>query len=995
MEGAGMVLITVLVLLVGLAFAWPWFPPPPPGGAMLSKYWPVRNGEAWLDAEYSADGKLLSWKSGNTTVLSGGRALAVDLREAQREVLGRFYSQPGDESASPIDLIARTGTVQLVQSQVRQLDLTGTITSTHFLHVVDERGVFIVGFYDPQNNTDFVFDPPAKVLPSSLDSAGSWQTEGKVMDAEYTWTGRFHEAGPHNIERASFDDCIMVETALELRRGGELSKLSWGDWMCANIGVVETRNYDANGVLTTRSMLVSSDHLPAAPNAIPTYRGATEQQQRPHLSAISPTSDPATWRLTRLARLGRGMAANSATISPVWVPANPPLLLAAGDDGDLVAFYADDMPRGVVWRFHTGGHVYGRPAYDARTGRIYFGSSDKRLYALEVRGLFLWAFNAGDNVASRPLVAGDGDDSVVIFGSEDRYIYGVDAATGQERWRVLTGGSVVSSPAQVGNLAIIGSDDGKVYAIEVTTGKVAWTYLTGKAVEAPIVVSDDTIYVASRDGYIYALDSTGREIWSTKAGSILRTEPVVTQDRLYIVDYDGYLRAFDRATGRRLWASVESVYVGPAVPVGDHLLVAADRGFIYLIGPDGKRRKQWSFTDTALPDEGQPDIEMGPSAGGDALWAADSRAVLRRLSPADSADGTPASLAPRWVVQHSQAPFKAHGLSSTVVEYEGKAVALDEGSNVYLIDPTTGRGEHAGTIPVVGGVVRVEPVVAGDTLLAPIGNTLYAWQLPDGGLRWKFESTGISYRPPAVSSDSVVWLTQPRDGGDGTVHVLDLARGRLRWEAALKGIRIAGGTAVRNGKVYVSTPPAAFDLRTGRLLWQADTDTETGVGGPQLSEDGHTLYVGLMNSEQNTTKGAVAALDTDDGGVLWRAELGEGDNILSLLERPWLSGDMLVLPLVSGDIVGVDGATGKELWRYRPDVPRLGAITIADGRVWFGLENGHVLALDARTGKQVAAFSELEMNLSGVGVAQRPAIIGGVVIVPIGAGMLGLQMSEP
>ena len=77
------------------------------------------------------------------------------------------------------------------------------------------------------------------------------------------------------------------------------------------------------------------------------------------------------------------------------------------------------------------------------------------------RGLFLWSFPTGDNIVTRPLVS----DGKVIFASEDRHVYFVNAETGQQVWRSKElGGAVVSSPILVHGRAIFGCDDGGLYA---------------------------------------------------------------------------------------------------------------------------------------------------------------------------------------------------------------------------------------------------------------------------------------------------------------------------------------------------------------------------------------------------------------------------------------------------------------------------------------------------------------------------------------------------
>ena len=90
-------------------------------------------------------------------------------------------------------------------------------------------------------------------------------------------------------------------------------------------------------------------------------------------------------------------------------------MLAAGFSSDLVAFETFTPGAPPRWRFHAGGTVYGQPAYDREGGRVYFGASDKRLYALDPRGLFLWSFETKDNVAARPLVV----DELVVAAGED------------------------------------------------------------------------------------------------------------------------------------------------------------------------------------------------------------------------------------------------------------------------------------------------------------------------------------------------------------------------------------------------------------------------------------------------------------------------------------------------------------------------------------------------------------------------------------------------
>ena len=65
-----------------------------------------------------------------------------------------------------------------------------------------------------------------------------------------------------------------------------------------------------------------------------------------------------------------------------------------------------------------------------------------------------------------------------ILGSYDSHLYGIDAKTGKERWKVQTNGMVHATPAVQNGLAFIAGCDSVLRAIRVTDGKEVsvWAY---------------------------------------------------------------------------------------------------------------------------------------------------------------------------------------------------------------------------------------------------------------------------------------------------------------------------------------------------------------------------------------------------------------------------------------------------------------------------------------------------------------------------------------
>ncbi len=983
-------LVLGLVVAVGWAFVLPWMAQPSFGGALLERYSPLRDGASYLVEKTDAKGKPLSWTGQNIALLKSGRAMGGEVREAGRNSISAFYSDSQDPDPSSDTLVSYLKSTQIYELRTRDLGLDGVITDTVYVFLREPRGDFLASLYNPKAGGDTAFDPPAQTIVADPSPGKTWSSEGKFGASTYKWTGEVLDAGEYKTKLGQFSDCLRIETQLSTTTDGKTDDSLWYDWYCAGVGVVDTKIFNSEKFLTSRSTLISADGFPADLDSLP-----TPAANAPQTKEAPPAEKLSDWRLDRVARLGRSTSGLESTIPAVWVPTDPPAVLASGYDGDLVAFDANNPTGSILWRFHAGGPIFSPPGYDPVSSRIYFGSSDKRVYALDGNGIFLWSFPTGDSIASTPLAVGD----VVVLGSEDRNIYGVDANTGQERWRVQTGAAVVSSAASYSGTVVIGSDDGVAYGLDAATGQEKWRLTTSDGIEAPVIEQGGTIFVTSRDSKIYALEpTTGNRIWTANVSTIppvspLRTAPLITEERVIVSDENGYLTAFDRKDGRYLWKSPKDTYIGTPVMVGDTIVVAGKGDKIYRIGPDGKEQGEWAVGVEASNGI-VPYFSNGPTLGGGAAWLSDSTAIVRRLGP-ELTNAGPLPLSLTWVGQFSLAPFAGSPLSTTTLEYKDKAVTLDDVGNVYLIDPASGQGNLLGQTGDGKSVPHIDSVISGDTLLSPIGDTIYAVNLLDGKTLWKMKGDGVGFAPPVVSEGVVVWLTQPTDNnfqvGKGTLRAIDVKTGTLRWQAAVEKFNLSGGAAIRDGFVYISTPPSAFELSTGKVRWQMEGAPGLPSGGVSLSGNGDTLYVGMHKGDKSG--GIVVALSTSDGEISWQSDLKE--NALSPKEPIWPSDGLLIVPLLSGDVMALDETTGAESWRYKPQAPRMGNITVAEGRVWFALENGQVIGLSAKSGKPVAQFSDLDLSLGGIGFAQRPALIGGKLIVTLGIALLGLTPPAP
>ena len=116
------------------------------------------------------------------------------------------------------------------------------------------------------------------------------------------------------------------------------------------------------------------------------------------------------------------------------------------------------------------------------------------------------------------------DDGLLVIGTSDGYLLGLDPATGAERWRfqVSTQGGA-HNPALADGIAYAGGDDGGFFAVDATNGTLLWRGDTGDDLSGTAVVAEGVAYAgATADGgHLYAFDAaTGEPLWRSDGALI-------------------------------------------------------------------------------------------------------------------------------------------------------------------------------------------------------------------------------------------------------------------------------------------------------------------------------------------------------------------------------------------------------------------------------------------------------------------------------------------
>jgi outer membrane protein assembly factor BamB len=264
-----------------------------------------------------------------------------------------------------------------------------------------------------------------------------------------------------------------------------------------------------------------------------------------------------------------------------------PLMNRRGTDretapGFMLAMDADTGEE--LWRFRARA-VESSPLL--HQGTLYFGTFDRRLYALDARtGEVRWSFETDDRVKGAPAFWR----GLVFTGSYDGKVYALDAETGRLRWSsegqagLRGAGNFYAGPAVAYGRVYIGNTDGKVYAFGARSGDLLWSRSTGSYVYSSAAIADRTVFVGSYDHRLYALDAaTGDVRWSFEAGGAISGSPTLMQGLVYFSTLRGRTFALDASSGEVVWRFAD----------GEYTPLVADEQRAYIVG----RAKIYAFTE--------------------------------------------------------------------------------------------------------------------------------------------------------------------------------------------------------------------------------------------------------------------------------------------------------------------------------------------------------------------------------------------------------------
>lgn len=179
----------------------------------------------------------------------------------------------------------------------------------------------------------------------------------------------------------------------------------------------------------------------------------------------------------------------------------------------------DENTGAVIWTYnHPGGGFVNCNGAAVAYGKVYFGVAMSPIGEVicldENTGASLWVFQCRNVTGAGPDPKGPGwvtstpavHEGKVFVGSDDQYVYCLNAYNGIKLWEYQTGACIWSAPAVADGKVYVGANDHILYCLKEIDGSLVWNYYTGSSsrIDGSPAVSDGMAFVGDEGGKLFA-----------------------------------------------------------------------------------------------------------------------------------------------------------------------------------------------------------------------------------------------------------------------------------------------------------------------------------------------------------------------------------------------------------------------------------------------------------------------------------------------------------
>lgn len=273
---------------------------------------------------------------------------------------------------------------------------------------------------------------------------------------------------------------------------------------------------------------------------------------------------------------------------------------------------------------------------------VYFGTEDGYVYALDAQsGETKWQVDLRGEVIAAPAV----ESGVVVVNTGSGSLIALSTNDGSELWRSesevpplsLRG---ISTPLASNGGAIVGTPTGKLQVNILESGLMAWEQVIAAPsgatelerivdIDAKPIVLGGTIFTISYGGTLAAVElRTGRVVWKREYAAYQSL--AMSGNALFVVDNNSHLYAIDRRNGVELWSQgrLKGRVLSAPATIGNYVVVGDKYGFLHWMEQgSGELVARYALGD----DDEDESVFVAPVVSGNTLYATTRDGVVAAL----------------------------------------------------------------------------------------------------------------------------------------------------------------------------------------------------------------------------------------------------------------------------------------------------------------------------------------------------------------------------
>jgi outer membrane protein assembly factor BamB len=252
------------------------------------------------------------------------------------------------------------------------------------------------------------------------------------------------------------------------------------------------------------------------------------------------------------------------------------------------------------------------------------------------------------------------------------------------------------------------------------------------------------------------------------------------------------------------------------------------------------------------------------------------------------------------------------------------AVSVSDGKQLWKISDPSEDSTLTFAAPVHGcGLVIYSSSREG-------GDQNYITAVDDktGKRRW-VQRSGFHTAAPLAYSDQTIYVVDYASN----LYALNISDGSVKWRVTLEQ-KGSTGIVISDDKLLIGTNDnhlLAVDRNSGRLIWSIDTGSAV-MNLPVAQSD--RVYVTTLNAE-------LAAYSLNNGDLLWSVKLTD------FASQPAVFNGQVVMALNSGELVSIEGASGKQNWEVKISsvITGYSQPIIIGNRIFISADNHQLISL--------------------------------------------------